>query len=677
MIRPIKRPATPSEIRGIIKPHTVPEPVTTAIVPVKFDRIIVDTAYDISDVNANIDLGGIRTQSHRNIINVGKLGKTSVVSKSAGMEISAEQYAMQTGLDIGKTPVAMRTIEVFRTQTTRDVYPSITNPKTGALIMAGRTYENIIGSKGIVELPGSMTIGQISSRGIASGEGVVAWQQVDLANDIIWNTIAKPRKTIALHPNDLVASITDVTSGLGTISVASNIPEASLADVASTNIRIVRGIETFETMFGSQAITKSGAGTSLGVNLPGSMKSQQASSLFKSLPDYGVKVSEIYGNIEHVRPAPITTHENIFDASNQINGVLFGKESSAFETEAARLRENVGVEKLMNTGVSRSGGLITPLSETFGRPKPKGRPSPEGTATGLKLISFGSESVAAKEASSKIGNIIKSLITKQHEKNAAKAEAETKETSSPARERISQPVQTTRPGSAFAQWGRRVFVYDEESAMYPSRLGLEKTGISSREGFVDPLQTARVPGSIMMGSLRRSYGLEFKQVPEVVSRQQRDIAEKQESDRAHAIITGQIAATRVADAAIASMVGVVREVSVAQRERVETRVKTSQRQEEVPMRTMADFVDTITGQTTATRTKTKTTTDTTSREGIDYPQYPKVLIPGLPDIPPGGGGGGALGPQGKFLFSEHLDVRKIRDVFFGGNGRNVNKRKGR
>jgi hypothetical protein len=49
----------------------------------------------------------------------------------------------------------------------------------------------------------------------------------------------------------------------------------------------------------------------------------------------------------------------------------------------------------------------------------------------------------------------------------------------------------------------------------------------------------------------------------------------------------------------------------------------------------------------------------------------------MPDIPGGGGGGGGGGPQGKFLFSEHLDVRKIKDIFFSGNRRNVNKKKGR
>ena len=133
-----------------------------------------------------------------------------------------------------------------------------------------------------------------------------------------------------------------------------------------------------------------------------------------------------------------------------------------------------------------------------------------------------------------------------------------------------------------------------------------------------------------------------------------------------------------ADAAITSMIGTSQAATT--RERVEERAAVRVRQEELPVRTIDTYMSTVLGREPATRSRVDTLTDIATRtetETPKYPQYPKVPIPGLPDIPPGGGGGGALGPQGKFLFSEHLDVRKIRDVFFGGNRRNVNKKKGR
>ena len=133
-----------------------------------------------------------------------------------------------------------------------------------------------------------------------------------------------------------------------------------------------------------------------------------------------------------------------------------------------------------------------------------------------------------------------------------------------------------------------------------------------------------------------------------------------------------------ADAAITSMIGTSQAATT--RERVEERAAVRVRQEELPVRSIDTYMSTVLGRESATRSRVDTLTDIATRtetETPKYPQYPKVSIPGLPDIPPGGGGGGALGPQGKFLFSEHLDVRKIRDVFFGGNRRNVNKKKGR
>jgi hypothetical protein len=432
----------------------------TDLIPLKYERTVSGSAYDISRINANYNPAGdtIGISINRDIITSDRFGGAKVVTRSTQMDISAEQYALATGRDIiPQVPIATGRTDIFRTQTVKDVYAS------------GRTYENVIGRKVSVEVPGTEVSGLISSRGITYGQSVIA--QKAMANaDVALDYGVTPRFSQSpLAASDLPSTITDLTSGFGSIRTPSNLPVAAQADFAIGVNRIVRARAPIEDVFGEYAIQTAPSEAELGVTLPGSAKGQQVSSLFKTLPDYGVSATETLSTYEGHPLAPVLETRNTFDVSGEMNELLYGKEANAFESASLRLR-STGTEKLLKTGELRFKGRITPPAPVTRKFVPDIEDAGNVGSGSSKLLITGKTSPAARAYTETVGKTVEEVLRKSEQ-----AQQPSQELSSPTMEYL----------SPFAR--KRVFVGEEQEIWRANVPGMKRPSAQATEQGVSSL----------------------------------------------------------------------------------------------------------------------------------------------------------------------------------------------
>jgi hypothetical protein len=530
----------------------LPLSASTELATVPFERTPLGSAYDITRTNLNYapDLQSVIIESNRDIITQGNYGKIAASQKSSLMTVDVGEYARATGTDLmPKNAASAGFADVYKIETIRDAYPS------------GMVYENTIGRKGTVETAGLPGTVQISSRGIAYGQGTIERNAMIQANDILDNAIARrPIPTSIISPIDLRSSnviwmtrtavsprisstdlpsiIRDLSSGYGNV----NIEGSGSVGLGVVNTRVVRATTPYEQIFGEYAIQNAGnvlnplstvnehplkqffveepntanivSGIGLGVTQPGTnskligfeynigdysklfiregkyagveIGSRRAtpSSLFETLPNYGVIGSEVISTYEGTPLIPVTYGGETFDVNAGIKDILFGKYPNAFESEATRLREGAGIEKVRRPyDVHKQ--PITSLSKTFGRQRSTAGSADIGSGK-LKQIAAVSQDFIKTETN-RIGSSIEEILGKARAQTVSQPQRS--ETISgggldmlaPSRlEDIAFPS-----GPSPISRGRTV-LFEEGGEQSPSAEALRRTGISERAGFKEP-----------------------------------------------------------------------------------------------------------------------------------------------------------------------------------------------
>ena len=423
---------------------------STSIVTVPFERTVSGTAYDVIDANAkyNPDLSELTLSINRNLIQPSDIGKVNLIEYTNRAVLNTDVYAVETGIDLqlGDTPKSIAVTDVFKTFEETDVYPS------------GRSYTRTISQKGRAESIGSDIAGVLSSRGITYGESSIAQRQMDIADQIIRGGVYKNRNPLELSETDLPGAIADISVGYGRISIESNLPVASRADVIQVTNRIVRAPESLDLMLQKSAEEIYGTSGGEGVT-PRNVQMGTEKNVFKTLPEVGVVVSERFGDVLGKRIGSIQTSENTFSPSEDIGKILYGRETSTFEYTAAKLRI-ASEERLVKSGFERKAPTSKTPDNTSRIPKVK---------TGIKELQVKAESGTAilKSESNPASKLAASDVLLQYGKLITAMQEGAKE------------IIPGEPSGGITSYAPRNVVFEEEEAI-PNREALKRTGLYER-----------------------------------------------------------------------------------------------------------------------------------------------------------------------------------------------------
>ena len=505
---------------------------------------------------------------------------------------------------------------------------------------------------------------QISSRGIAYGQGTIERNAMAQADGILNDAIPRVKAQSRISPTDLPTTIKDLSSGYGNI----NIEGMGSINLAVINTRVVRATTPLEQIFGEHAIQnpdaaytypisvdkyagiksilveepKEAGGMGFGVNLPGSAKGNQLSSLFETLPNHGVIGTEVISSYEGTPLVPVVSGGNIFDVNAGVKDMLFGGSSNAFQSEATRLREGAGTERVRRPyDVHKP--PITSLSKTFGKQKPA---APANIGSGkLKQIAAVSQEFTKAETN-RIGSNIEEILGKARAQTVSQPQkSETISGGSlnmlaPSRlEDIAFPS-----GPSPISRGRTV-LFEEEGEQFPSTEALRKTGISERAGFKEVFGVKMQEESLLDTISGR--GSHIGQLVQVTSVQRMgQVQREQQKSDVFSIIDRMSGSMTISQATIEQ----VRKPETARN----TVTNTWQQTESITGLKQA------TDQTQQQITKSKT--ETVTKGGSESQWY--TGLPGGNALVSGGGGGGG-GALGGFSFNELLGVKSAREVLFG------------
>jgi hypothetical protein len=420
---------------------------STAIVSVPFERTISGVAYDIIDTNAqyNPDLSELTLSINRNLIQPSDSGAIKVVGYTNRAVLNTDVYAASTGIDLqlGDIPQSIAATDVFKTLEETDTYPS------------GRSYTRTISQKGRIEFPGTKASEVFSSRGITSGESVVAQKQMDAADKALQESVPKNRSNLSLSVTDIPRAISDLTIGYGKTSIGSILPIASRADVMQVSNRIVRAPQSADLMLQRAAEeiygTSGGEGATPRIVQMGSEK-----TIFKTLSETGVLVSDRFGDVLGKRIGSIQTSENTFVSSENIDKMLYGPEASAFESVAARLKTG-GVERIVKSGTDRMASVSQSADRIFQNPNVK-------TDIIEPSVKTGGATAALKIKPESKSTIVTSDILSQYSKLISGLQEKSQETA------------RVEPSRGIISYAPRRVVFEEEE-MVPSREALKRTGL--------------------------------------------------------------------------------------------------------------------------------------------------------------------------------------------------------
>jgi hypothetical protein len=634
---------------------------STELATVPYERTILGSAYDITRTNLNYapDLQSVIIESIRDVITQGNYGKIMASQKSSLMTVDVGEYARATGTDLmPKNPASAGFTDVYKIETIRDVYPS------------GMAYENIIGRKGTIETQGLPSMVQISSRGIAYGQGTIERNAMAQADGILNDAIPRVKAQSRISPTDLPTTIKDLSSGYGNI----NIEGMGSINLAVINTRVVRATTPLEQIFGEHAIQnpdaaytypisvdkyagiksilveepKEAGGMGFGVNLPGSAKGNQLSSLFETLPNHGVIGTEVISSYEGTPLVPVVSGGNIFDVNAGVKDMLFGGSSNAFQSEATRLREGAGTERVRRPyDVHKP--PITSLSKTFGKQKPA---APANIGSGkLKQIAAVSQEFTKAETN-RIGSNIEEILGKARAQTVSQPQkSETISGGSlnmlaPSRlEDIAFPS-----GPSPISRGRTV-LFEEEGEQFPSAEALRRTGISERAGFKEPQRGQTREESII--DLVTKSGLRTGLVPGNIQSTHLDQTQRSGRKTEFQSITDIIPGSMVIDQTI---LGRVQKTDTTQKITPTSRTdisvipyQTTVPEELVNTKVSTQVIQTPWEKVTPYEQSTKTVTPVPP-----VPVIPIVPIP-IPGLPWGGGGGGSGGsPIGRGRLKREL-----------------------
>jgi len=441
-------PTAPVEITAPVSSKAsaiLPDDITKALVPLKPERTVIETVYDITRTEGvyRPEEGVFSIRTTRDIIAPTDIGGISSLQRTQALDISTGQYATATGTVLPESPSSIGLIQATRFQTIREVYPG-----------SGRTYEFTTAQKGTIEVPASGTIGTIPSRGIGYGEANVARRAMAEAESVL--QVATPRgekigatlfpgrsfpeyaeanvmigkgypKSV-LSPEDLPIAVTDVASTFGVVKSKGLWPGTESVESATSMTRVVRGKESAEDI--ARRLAEADYGTQGGEGVtPREIqlyptpegKPGPAYELYQTLPELGVRVSEATIKQEGLPEVTLAQEpkELLGGVSVEIADIVYGKGAQRFGAGASKFAEKAGTERVVSKGVFADTGRPLPSGDVgfvagaklTGPAAGPAAPGKGGAVAEAATLDF-SNLDFAKTESSRIGGVVEGLVEK-------------------------------------------------------------------------------------------------------------------------------------------------------------------------------------------------------------------------------------------------------------------------